>query len=151
MNPPIVKFPVLYPDAILTGKREDGRPLYMLQVPFVAEINGKEFTIPAGFVFDFASIPRIFWSFFLPDDPQYAAAALLHDWAYSGEWWPRDFNDRLFLAAMKFTRVPVWKRGCMYSAVRVGGGFTYKEHSRGSVMRVRGLSGVVGDSRPLWR
>jgi hypothetical protein len=37
--------------------------------------------VPAGFVTDFASVPRPLWSIF-PPTGKYAPAAVLHDWLY---------------------------------------------------------------------
>jgi hypothetical protein len=37
--------------------------------------------VPVGFVTDFASIPRAFWSILPPID-NYAKAAVIHDWLY---------------------------------------------------------------------
>lgn len=39
-----------------------------------------EVTVPAGFVTDFNSVPRLFWAYFAPlDCPE---AGLVHDWLY---------------------------------------------------------------------
>ena len=41
--------------------------------------SGESIEVPAGFVSDLASVPRIFWPF-LPPDGDYSQAAVLHDW-----------------------------------------------------------------------
>ncbi len=41
--------------------------------------SGEKITVPAGFVSDLASVPRIFWTLF-PPDSSYSQAAVLHDW-----------------------------------------------------------------------
>src|SRR5262245_38142541 len=62
-------------------------PMWFLTAPIGWRPNpGQErlsdpFTVPAGFVTDLASIPRIFWSA-LPRDGEYAYAAILHDYLY---------------------------------------------------------------------
>ncbi|MFV2733470.1 DUF1353 domain-containing protein, partial [Escherichia coli] len=37
--------------------------------------------VPAGYVTDLASVPRILWSVF-PPHGRYAKAAIIHDWLY---------------------------------------------------------------------
>jgi hypothetical protein len=41
------------------------------------EYNG--YTVPKGYITDGASIPRIFWSFYPPNRPDYLPAAIVHD------------------------------------------------------------------------
>lgn len=162
-----VTFPVLVPFTRGLDKRDKGkRPLYILQESFLFRVNGGNGTdgsngtdgtngtpyiVPAGFEFDYASVPRVLWSLFPPYDPEYAAASLIHDWLYGGELCPRKMADDVFLAAMVHRGVAGWKRTTMYAAVRAAGGFTYKEHTKESIREIRMLSGLCGTDRPLWR
>lgn len=130
---------------------ENKRPRFLLESDFYVLINGKVHIIPAGFKYDHASVPRGLWNTFPPYDPLYAGAACLHDWCYAGEFFPREYADKLFLSAMQFTGVPKAKRGLMYIAVRIGGAFTYKKHTIKTVMEVRELSGITEKKRPLWK
>lgn len=150
MKLPKVFFPVKLPNPIPLDRCEGGRPKFQLEVPFVVHINGTALTIPAGVEFDYASVPRALTNIFPPNDPDYQAASLLHDVAYQAELWPRDFNDKLFLAAMIGTGVERWKRNTMWFAVRIGGGFTYRKHSIESVLKVRNLMNLASQIRPLW-
>jgi hypothetical protein len=101
-------------------------------------------TVPAGFIFDGASVPRIAWTIsgILPDG-LIRAAALVHDWLYrykgnlpegsyqylapDGNWsnlyaiWSRKNSDRLFGRIMREARVPKRKRRAAYRAVRLFG------------------------------
>jgi hypothetical protein len=84
--------------------------------------------VGAGFVTDFASIPRLFWNLVAPTDPGVTEAALVHDWLYqypvltNGEYLTRVQADGVFLDVMNVVdRVARWKRRPMWLAVRVGG------------------------------
>ena len=81
-------------------------------------------TIPEGFHTDLASVPRILWSLYPPYDPQYAAAAVLHDalrkWrGETGERFDEATSDAIFYEAMKILGVPRWKALTMYLGVRI--------------------------------
>lgn len=81
-----------------------------------------EIEVPAGFLSDGASVPRIFWTLFSPFG-DYFGAALIHDWGYTpaNRRFDRATVDRIFLAAMKDAGVPWVRRSLIYRAVRVGG------------------------------
>lgn len=83
------------------------------------------YTVPAGFETDFASIPRLFWTFVGHPAGQYAQAAVLHDWLYRTKAAPRAEADRIFREAMGVLEVPAWQRWAMWAAVRVGGSGAY--------------------------
>jgi hypothetical protein len=76
--------------------------------------------VPPGFVTDFASVPRAFWSF-LPPDGEYAYAAILHDYLYWTQNRPREEADDILKFAMEDLRVGSITTGAIYSAVRIGG------------------------------
>ena len=86
-------------------------------------------TVPEGFRFDLASIPRIFWFLISPFELS-IAAPLLHDFLYAHDGDPpatsiepprvytRKEADQLFLTIMKTEGVPNWRRNLAYWAVR---------------------------------
>lgn len=104
-----------------------------------------QITIPAGFPFDGASVPRICWTLtgLLPTGVHLGAAAV-HDYGYqrrgrlirgeiktkeNGEWVPVPINwnnrkkwDDLFLLIMKAANETPWKAWAMHKAVRLFGG-----------------------------
>lgn len=103
-----------------------------------AEGSGEVIRVPAGYVTDFASVPRLFWRLEPPLGPA-GKAAVVHDWLYSSGGMccgrtvrangkPRYINytraqaDGIFREAMGVLKVPAWKRQLMWAAVRVGGG-----------------------------
>lgn len=84
-------------------------------------------TVPAGFITDLASVPRLplaYWAF----GNRARRAAILHDWLYS-EGWPRDWADSMFYAAALAEGVPKAAAYAMWLAVRVGGGAYYAKRT----------------------
>ena len=104
-----------------------------------------KFTLPAGFVFDGASVPRFCWSLtgLLPTGVHLGAAAV-HDEAYKrrglltkgqvslligdDKWlpvdtqWDRKQCDDMFKRIMIAAEETSWKANAMYWAVRIFGG-----------------------------
>jgi hypothetical protein len=100
-----------------------------------AEGSGETITVPAGFVTDLASIPRLV-SGLLPPDGPWAKGAVIHDFLYAtagtgvfgGKRWitrPANYSrkeaDDVFAEAMKVLGVPAWRRSVIHAAVRLGG------------------------------
>ncbi len=80
--------------------------------------------VPAGYVTDLASVPRILWSVF-PPHGRYAKAAIIHDWLYDNALRTKHEADKIFLDAMCVLGVPRWRRMLMYCAVRLFGRGNY--------------------------
>lgn len=74
-------------------------------------------TVPAGFVTDFASIPRIPLVWWLMSDYGHPAA-VVHDYLCELKQYPRKFGDEVFHAALLACKVPPWRARLMYGAVR---------------------------------
>lgn len=83
--------------------------------------------IPAGFITDFASIPRPLWSA-LPPTGTYGKAAVVHDYLYRtpGLGCPRDMADKVLREAMTELGVGAATRNIIYWGVRLGGHGSYK-------------------------
>jgi hypothetical protein len=77
-------------------------------------------TVPAGFLTDFASVPRALW-WLLPPWGKYGKAAVIHDYLYKTKPWSRRRCDSIFLEGMKVLGVSWATRTTMYAAVRAGG------------------------------
>lgn len=80
-------------------------PIYFLTAPISWTPNpGQEryaaVTVPKGFVTDFASIPRPFWSALRPDG-EYAYAAVVHDYLYWTQTRSREEADDILKMAME--------------------------------------------------
>jgi len=85
--------------------------------------------VPAGFITDLASIPRLFWNI-LPPFGKYTAGAVIHDYLYRTRLVSRALADRTLLTGMKLGRVPFWQRLVIYWNVRIFGGFAWRDDAR---------------------
>lgn len=94
--------------------------------------------IPAGYLTDGASVPRLLWSL-LPPWGAYGQAAVLHDYLCENltiqvhgvaTAIPRAKADAAFKEAMVALDVPRWKRNVMYIAVRVYAKFHKSQDSK---------------------
>lgn len=111
--------------AFVTGPkvlvRQRDEKTWTLEEPVVYQGRDDTFTVPAGTVTDFASVPRVFvW--LVPPYGLFTAAAVLHDHLWSvlvpaGAIGPVD-ADGLFRRAMRELGVPFLVRWFMWAAVR---------------------------------
>jgi len=82
-------------------------------------------TVPAGFVTDFASIPRAFWCVLWPTG-KYAKAAVIHDYLYRTKGKATKVQaDLVFLEAMQVLGVSRLVQRIMYQAVHRFGFSSY--------------------------
>lgn len=103
----------------------DGRQLWQVvdnAFAYQSDAAKQTFTVPVGFITDFASIPQACLSMFgeVAQRP-----AVIHDFLYSTTPVPRDMADKVLLEAMELTGVPWLKRKMIYAGVRVGGASHY--------------------------
>lgn len=84
--------------------------------------------VPVGFVTDFASIPRIFWSLLRPDGI-YSYAAIIHDYLYWEQHVSRDTADDVFKFCMEDFRIEPSIVATVYGAVRLGGGKAWSDNA----------------------
>jgi hypothetical protein len=82
--------------------------------------SDRPIVVPAGFVTDFASIPRVFWAGLSPHG-QYSRAAVLHDYLYWTQSCTRAQADKLFLLVMKQSGVSAANRQMIYGSTRAVG------------------------------
>ena len=119
-----------FKSSVIVEKLRDFDRLWRVYGELEFDNDGELITVPAGFITDFASVPRIFWTIF-PPDGKYTAAAILHDFLYSIQDRSRKEVDRIFLIAMKSLKVPTWQRVTMYSAVRMLGWLSWNKKEAG--------------------
>jgi hypothetical protein len=115
--------------------------------------------VPNGFIFDGASVPKIFWSFIRPMAGDMMAAALVHDYIYrhngdmpigrfqeykrehnkneEGVWINSDiiigrkYGDAIFEQIMAAAGRG-WTRKIAHRAVNIGGWLSWRHHARKS-------------------
>lgn len=110
------------PPPWLSGKL----PMFVLVADGIYEASdGTIVTVPAGYVTDFATVPRAVWSV-VPPHGQLALAAIPHDWGFSHggvnpfltkQWWDELFRDLLVITP----GISQWKIAVAYRAVQLGG------------------------------
>jgi hypothetical protein len=101
-------------------------PIYFLTkpiawVPNPDQTQHQRVSVPVGFVTDFASIPRVFWSILRPDG-EYTYPAIVHDFMYWTQDRARDEADEIFRFGMQDFRIDPITVTTIYEAVRLGGG-----------------------------
>jgi len=87
--------------------------------------NDDIISVPAGFITDLASIPRVLWNI-LPPNGKYGKASVVHDYLYVEAIGNKKYADNIFLEAMELLGVGYFKRYSMYWAVRAFGKGSYK-------------------------
>lgn len=149
--------PVPPPAAFLTrlalyrhGRLDSGLWVVAEEFIFYSARLGRLIKVPAGFVTDLASVPRLpvmYWLFGATADE----AAVIHDFLYRDMTTTRADADAVFAEAMEVIArikqgalaadgVPAWRRwlasvaddarrGAMWAGVRVGGGRAFKERA----------------------
>ena len=99
---------------------------WQLLAPFVVKVDGKLIYVPAGFITDFASVPRLPLTFMLFGNIGHRGA-VVHDYLYSTGEVSRAEADAIFKALLRAEGVGAFRAGAMYLGVRIGGAFDYKE------------------------
>lgn len=87
---------------------------------FYSELIGGLITVPAGFITDEASVPRIVGAYLLYGGKG-KKASVIHDWAYSTQAYSREVADAIFREALHTSQYPEWVVTGMYAGVRIGG------------------------------
>jgi Protein of unknown function (DUF1353) len=108
-------------------------PIYYLKAPISWRPGRgqgvfKPVNVPVGFVTDFASIPRPFWSL-LPPEGEYAYAAILHDFLYWTQDRPRAAADNILKLAIEEFGISAATVLVIYRAVRLGGGASWRDNA----------------------
>jgi hypothetical protein len=110
-------------------------PIYFVTQPGVAwkpnpgQVGKYEAVeVPVGFVTDFASIPRVFWSLLRPDG-EYTYPAIVHDYMYWMQDRPREVADDIFRFGMQDFQIDKVTTTAIYQAVRRFGQSAWDENA----------------------
>lgn len=119
-----------------------------------------DFTVPAGFVTDFASVPQ-FLTWLVPKMGAWTRASIVHDWLCTelelGTWWRGDRTaspvsardvDGIFRRLMREAGVPLVRRWLMWAAVRVGA-LTTPARRRGWWRDAPAVLGITAAALPI--
>lgn len=91
---------------------------FILVEDFSFTWEGVVITIPSGFKFDGATIPRYFWKIIgHPFTPRFIEASLVHDYLCKNKM-NRRKADRKFRELLRANGVARWRAYLMYGAVR---------------------------------
>ena len=106
---------------------------WVVRKEFIYEVgslgSGDKIVVPAGFVTDFASVPRPFWSI-LPRIGKHASASIVHDYLYFSHEKTREEADDIFYEGMIILGVDQWRASTMRNAVKFFGGKSYEKSER---------------------
>lgn len=100
---------------------------WVLNEAFIIKDDDIILLIPAGFTFDLASIPRIFWSIIGPMDLS-IEAPLAHDYLYETRCLSRAKADYLFRELMIKEGVRKSRAWIAWAAVRLFGRFAWNKN-----------------------
>ena len=93
-------------------------------------LAGKEYSIPAGFECDGASIPRACWRIIgHPMDYHYVEEAIRHDWLYRYQPLDRAAADKAFFAWLNKKGLHI-RRYLIYIAVRLFGWIAWLQNKK---------------------
>ena len=110
-------------DVLELRVRRDGGYELLSSFGYHSNVAGRAFIVPAGFITDLASIPRIFrWAF--TGHGKSREPAVIHDWLYFIKH-DRKEADAVFLEALGYAGMGWWARRAMWLAVRTGGWVSY--------------------------
>lgn len=93
-----------------------------LDAPLVywSDLLQVEIVVPAGFVTDYASVPRVVGAYLLVGGKG-KRASVVHDWLYSCATYAREICDQVFKEALAATGYSALTISLMYAGVRMGG------------------------------
>ncbi|HSW19537.1 MAG TPA: DUF1353 domain-containing protein [Ramlibacter sp.] len=112
----------------LDDTSHDGRGTWSLSTPLVYEsdVARRTIVVPAGFVTDLASVPRLPFAYLLTGGIAHSAA-VIHDWLYTvhaigSQPIDRATADAIFREAARMCGASAFQAWLMYQGVRLGGG-----------------------------
>lgn len=114
-----------------------------LFITLYVTINDMTYTVPAGTVWNGASIPRAFWWLIgEPTRQEFALASLVHDFLYM-YMVNRDTADAVFRKLLDWAGVNGRKVAVMWGAVRVGGHMFYASRAKNNRLSTRAWRKIV--------
>lgn len=101
----------------------------MTVYPYVFHVKSRKYrvdetiVVPAGYVFDWASIPRLAWLLYPPNFSEARKGAAAHDYLYSHlfQHFPKAFADDVLLAFMRYEHASKISQTIFHLSVRWGG------------------------------
>lgn len=98
------------------------KELYRLVEDYEIDVHNVDVVVPAGFIYDGASIPAYAWqAMYTPFHPKVMAPALVHDWLYSIHKVSRDSADEILSTMLEMNGVSTVKAFAVFQAVQMAG------------------------------
>jgi hypothetical protein len=107
-----------------------GNRLWLVLAPFGFSVDGIPFEIPAGFVYDGNSSPRVMWALCSPVGGVYGEAGPPHDYFYSLDCpivVPRKYADNVHRAIGIFRGSNEIRAKLVYDGIRLGGESSFRK------------------------
>lgn len=104
---------------------DDAHARLLAPLTYVSRTAGR-ITVPAGFVTDFASVPRLPFAYWLMGGTA-RGPAIIHDFCYATHVLSRRQADAVFFEAMVDAGLWAWRRWPMWAAVRLFGWLAWKK------------------------
>jgi hypothetical protein len=118
---------VAFPNPLILGTLGAYRWEVYLPFTYIAK-SSVGFTVPAGFVTDLASIPRMLqWLPHLHPNGRCRRSAVLHDWLYQEKYSTRQGADLIFREALQAEGLSERTATVYYWAVRLFGGKAWRK------------------------
>lgn len=118
--------PVTFPLPLNVEVSENGRLITLLNPVIYADSDlNLTIEVPAGFVSDWNSTPRLLWRFLAPFE--YPEAAVVHDWLYQNKIGRRKDADLIHYKALLALGCPPWKAYVAWTGLRVFGALYWKD------------------------
>lgn len=107
--------------------------------------------VPVGFVTDFASIPRVFWTV-MPKDAEYTFAAIVHDYLYWIQDRSRSDADSTLKFVMDEFKVSALTKQAVLRGVQLGGGGAWASNAARKIAGERRLlKRFPSDPKTRWK
>lgn len=114
-------------DHVRVERLDDERWCLLAPIRYDSAILRARLMVDAGFVTDFASVPRLPFAYLLAGNTAHGPA-ITHDFLYQTHLSvDRAQADAVFLEAMEADGVARWRRRLMWSAVRMAGGSSWDD------------------------
>lgn len=99
---------------------DDGKWRLTAPLIYQSDVAEMTFTVPTGFISDYASVPRAPLVYWLCGDTS-TMASVVHDAIYTYHWVDRATADAVLREASLLTGVPAWRAALMFYGVRAFG------------------------------
>ena len=120
-----------------TAPTDEIRLMLLAPLVYNSALLDRQITVPAKYVTDLASVPRLLWNI-VPPIGKYDCAAVIHDWLYQKGTVTRDQADAVLLEGMRVYGIKKSLRAVIYAGVRVGGWVPWNKYRKAAVVEVAG-------------